>query len=81
MPTTLDGFSIDVGSDQDHERLVADVYYLGRYVCSVTEEGERGKFDFEINAAAAGSTNPVKNCPLDDLLAAIAVAADRLRNL
>lgn len=73
-------FSIDVGSDQDHERLVADIYFCGRYVCSVTEERGPGKFDLEINPSAPGVESiRGARCPLDGILEAIDVAATRLK--
>jgi hypothetical protein len=34
MTESTEGFKIDVGSDQAHERLVADIYYRGLYVGS-----------------------------------------------
>jgi hypothetical protein len=73
--------SIDVGSDQEHERLVADIYYQGRYVGSVTEERGRGQFDFEHNWQAPGAESDVSRCPVTDFLVAVQAAAERLQGM
>lgn len=31
-------FNIEVWSDQDHEDLIAEIYYQGDFVCQVTQE-------------------------------------------
>jgi hypothetical protein len=73
--------SIDVGSDQEHERLVADIYYQGRYVGSVTEDRERGQFDFEHNWQAPGAESDVGRCPVTDFLVAVQAAAETLQSM
>lgn len=74
-------FSIDVGSDQEHERLVADIYYKGRYVGSVTEERGRGQFDFEHNWQAPGAESDTSRCPITGFLGAVQAAAERLQGM
>ena len=81
MSERPEGFSIDVGSDQEHERLVADIYYHGRYVGSVTEEGEIGRFDFEQNWQAPGAESDVARCPLSDFILVLQQAAARLKKM
>jgi hypothetical protein len=74
-------FSIDVGSDQEHECLVADIYYRGQYVGSITEEGEPGQFDFERNWQAPGAESDIGRCPLSGFLTAVEMAASRLSSM
>lgn len=81
MTATPADFSIDVGSDQEHERLVADIYYRGQYVGSVTEEGELGQLDFEHNWQAPGAGSDMGRCPLSGFLMAVEAAANRLRSM
>jgi hypothetical protein len=81
MTEITEGFKIDVGSDQAHERLVADIYYRGLYVGSVTEEGEIGRFDFEHNKQAPGAETDMVRCPLLGFLAVVQEAAEHLRQM
>ena len=81
MSQLSEDFMIDVGSDQTHERLVADIYCQGRYVGSVTEERGRGQFDFEHNWQAPGAESDVGRCPVEDFLVAVQKAAERLKNM
>jgi hypothetical protein len=81
MTATPADFSIDVGSDQEHERLVADIYYRGQYVGSITEERGPGQFDFEHNPQAPGAGSDMGRCPLPGFLMAVEAAANRLRNM
>ena len=48
------GFSIDVGSDQDHEDLVAEIYYEGEFVAMITQEDGVDRMQFEIHPRRDG---------------------------
>ena len=40
-------FNIVIASPCDYERLVAEIYYDGRYVAQVSQERDQGLFDIE----------------------------------
>lgn len=45
----ISDFSFDVGSDQEHEDLVADLYYKGEFICMVSQENGFDSLDIEIS--------------------------------
>lgn len=47
-------FEIVVGSDQDYEDLIADIYYRGEFVCLISQENGYDSLDMEIHPRANG---------------------------
>lgn len=47
-------FEFTVGSDQEHEDLVADIYYRGDFVCMISQESGFDYLDIQIHARKNG---------------------------
>jgi hypothetical protein len=75
------GFSVDIGSDQEHERLVAVIYFRNQYVCTVSDETTPNQFEFEFNPSARDAATPIRRCPLNPLLETLSAAAERLKSM
>lgn len=70
-------FHIDVGSDQKHEDLVAEIYYDDEYVGMITQESGFDSLDLEIGGKISNSWI----FKYDDFIEALAKAKQRLWDL
>lgn len=71
-------FEIIVGSDEDYEDLIADVYYQREFVCLISQEDGYASPDIDIHPKANGQPWKFK---LSDFEGAIAQAKKRLWEL
>lgn len=74
----LSEFSIEVGSDQEHEDLIAEILYKGQVVAVISQEKGPGVMDVETLATASGGP---WRFPLIDFQQAIEIARARLLQL
>lgn len=71
------GFTLLLASPFDYERLVAEIYYDGRYVMQVIEECAPGEFEVETPDLEVDSM-VVRRVPLVGLVVALEEARRRL---
>jgi len=74
----MNEFSIDVGSDQDHEDLVAEVYFDNEFVGMLTQEAGFGSMEVVIYPRGDGNPWTFR---YEDFLRVLREARDRLWEL
>lgn len=71
-------FEITVGSDEDYEDLIADIYYQKEFVCLLSQENGYTSLDMDIHPRPNGQSWKFK---LSEFEGAIAQAKKRLWEL
>lgn len=73
------GFETVVASPSDYERLVAEIYYNGKFVALVSQEKEVGNFEIEFPDPNVTQNEIVRKVALEGFQQAVEVACRRLR--
>ena len=72
-----EGFTLDVGSGTEHDRLVVEILYLGKYIATITRETVYGPYAIGWDQQTIAEFQCLE-CPLEDFLLAIDAAKKRL---
>ena len=72
-------FEIIIASSPEHERVVAEINYKGKFAVLVSQDHDPGQFDLETPGEGLVESLIARSVPLDGLLSAIEVARQQLQ--
>lgn len=72
------GFEFLLASPPAYDRLVAEIYYDGKFVASVSQERGPGLFEVELPGGNLVESRVLRRVDLDGFIAALKVASQRL---
>lgn len=77
--STSEKFAVMIASPPDHDELVAEIYYGGRFVALINQERGPGLFELETPRSAFAEKDILRKVDLEGFKNAVETACNRLR--